>query len=300
MMGTVVTIDIVHDPTHEGDTPGCPAPVTRAFDWFRLVEACCSRFDPASELMSLTSHIGEPVAVSPILYEALSFALAVAAASDGAFDPTVGRRMEVAGFNRHYQTGAAIDSRAVPTTDVTYADVHLDPSAGTVTLRRPLVLDLGAVAKGLAIDLAVRELSPLANFCVDAGGDIYVAGTNAKGHAWSVGIRDPGGTDELIDRLHVSNRAVCTSGGYERRTPDNGGHHLLHPATGLAVDAVASVTVVAPTALMADALATAAFVMAADRGAEGAATWLSAQGVDGLVVSASLERHATTGLGAWR
>src|SRR6185436_3666886 len=94
---------------------------------------------------------------------------------------------------------------------VNYRDIHLDPGARTVTLNRPLVLDLGAVAKGLAVDLAAQELQPLADFMIDAGGDLYLGGLNPRGEPWSVGIRHPRSGDEILHTLRASNQAVCTS-----------------------------------------------------------------------------------------
>ena len=154
-------------------------------------------------------------------------------------------------------------------------------------LARPLVLDLGAVAKGLAIDMAARELSPLENYAIDAGGDIYVAGCNPHGDRWSIGIRHPRHSEQLLDSIRVSNMAVCTSGDYERRGPR--AHHILDPRTGTSADAIASVTVVAPTAMAADALATAAFVLGPTSGIQ----LLERHGVNGLMVSPTLERYST-------
>ena len=101
-MDTFVTIHVANGPT-SAETDRA---VERAFEWFRAVERCCSRFDPASELRQLTSRVGEDVRVSPMLLEALRFALALAEDTEGAFDPTIGRRMESLGFNRDYRTGA--------------------------------------------------------------------------------------------------------------------------------------------------------------------------------------------------
>ena len=101
---------------------------------------------------------------------------------------------------------------------VTYRDVALDPAGRTITLRRPLLLDLGAVAKGLAIDLAARELSPLNDFAIDAGGDLCVAGYNAAGQPWSIGIRHPREDRQLIERVpslkygHLHIHAGITNG----------------------------------------------------------------------------------------
>jgi thiamine biosynthesis lipoprotein len=283
LMGTIVTIDLVGS-----DDAGA---IARAFEWFERVESCCSRFDDASELKQLTSLVGMAVPVSDLLYEAVRFALALAEESGGAFDPTVGYRMEALGFNQEHRTRRAVRTALDATKPVTYRDVRLDPEHRTITLLQPLVLDLGAVAKGLAIDMAVRELQPFENFAIDAGGDLYLSGCNAAQIPWSVGIRHPRADRELIESLRVSNAAVCTSGDYERRS-DADVHHILDPRTGGSPGGAASVTVVAPTAMAADGLATAAFVLGPADGIR----LLERQGVDGLIISRSMERHATQGL----
>jgi thiamine biosynthesis lipoprotein len=266
--------------------------VERAFDWFRRIEECCTRFDDRSELRRLTAQIGIPTPASAILFEAVQFALAVAEESGGAFDPTVGHAMETRGFNREYRTGQAVRSELASDGPVSYRDVRLDPARKTITLLRPLTLDLGAVAKGLAVDLAARELQPFENFAIDAGGDLYLGGYNPNGNPWSIGIRHPRRENELIDSVRVSNRAVCTSGDYEKPAPAGGeGHHILDPRAGASPRAVASVTVVAPTAMLADALATAAFVL----GPAGGIQLFDRMGVDGLIFSPSLDRFATKG-----
>ena len=288
VMGTIVTIDVVD---HDGD-PACAAAVDRAFGWFRHVEACCSRFDAGSELRKACARVGEAVPVGDTLFEAARFALAVAEASGGAFDPTVGAAMTRAGFNRHYHTGELVPVGPAQA-PVSYHDVQLDEARRTITLRTPLVLDLGAVAKGLAVDMAARELAPFEHFAIDAGGDLYLAGHNRDGEPWSVGIRHPRIDGMVLERVRVSDMAVCTSGDYARRSGsgDAGApaHHLLDPRTGTAASALASVTVLAPTALVADALATAAFVL----GPEPALRFLERHGVAGLLVTPNLERYAT-------
>jgi thiamine biosynthesis lipoprotein len=128
------------------------------------------------------------------------------------------------------------------------------------------------------------------DYSIDAGGDVYVAGRNPDGELWSVGIRHPRCDDQVIDSLRVSNVAVCTSGDYERRiSGGDGAHHILDPRTGASPGAVASATVVAPTAMAADALATAAFVLGPVAGIQ----LLERQGVAGLLVSPTLERYST-------
>jgi len=274
VMGTVVSIEV--------DAP--EAAVHRAFEWFRQVEAHCSRFDATSELRQLPT--GRRTPASPILFEAVRFALLVAEETDGAFDPTVGGRMAARGFNRHYLTREVSEAPGSEA-GISFRDVEIDAHHRTILLRRPLTLDLGAVAKGLAVDAAARELLPFRNFAIDAGGDLYLAGCNPRGEPWSAGVRHPHRRGELVDRFPISDRAVCTSGNYER------GQHILDPRDGAPARAVASATVVASSAMLADALATAAFVL----GPEQSIPLLTRMGVEGLIVTAGLELHRTPGLG---
>ena len=169
--------------------------------------------------------------------------------------------------------------------------MEIDCDARTITLRAPLVLDLGAVAKGLAIDMAARELAPLRHFMIDAGGDLYAGGCNARGKPWSIGIRHPRRDGEWIETVTASDCAVCTSGDYERASAN--GHHLIDPVTREPAAALASATVIAPTAMVADALATAAFVLGPEEGLR----LLERQRVEGLLLTAELDRHATRGFG---
>jgi thiamine biosynthesis lipoprotein len=203
--------------------------------------------------------------------------------------------MEALGFNREYRSGQVARTSLESDPAASYRDVRLDPDRKTITLLRPLVLDLGAVAKGLAIDMAARELQPFENFAIDSGGDLYLAGCNANGEPWSVGIRHPRDEQQLIETLRVSGVAVCTSGDYERRSPGGeGGHHIIDPRTGASATAVASATVLAPSAMVADALATAAFVLGPADGID----LLERHGVDGMILTPALERFTTRGMRA--
>ena len=288
VMGTLVSIDIVHT------SPAAEAAIERAFGWFHEIEARCSRFLPESELMQLAAQPGEAVPVSAILFEAVRFALQVAEESGGAFDPTVGHRMEERGFNREHRGGELVRSPFASLPDTSYRDVELDGVARTITLRRPLTLDLGAVAKGLAVDTAARELASFRDFAINAGGDLYLGGVNRRGELWSVGIRHPRREGEWIRSVRVSNQAVCTSGDYERQTPAGvDGHHILDPRTGDSPRAVASTTVIAPGAMLADALATAAFVLGPSAGIP----LMERMDVEGLIVTSDLTQYETKGLG---
>jgi FAD:protein FMN transferase len=283
LMGTIVTIEVVCNDSDDA--------IERAFGWFHEVESRCSRFDEHSELVQVSMQVGVPVLVSHILFEAVRFALLVAEATGGAFDPTVGLRMESRGFDREHRTGRPVRTPLVLDDDVSYRDVEIDARERSVILHKPLLLDLGSVAKGLAVDAAARELQPFRDFAIDAGGDLYLGGRNPKGVPWAVGIRHPRVDGALIDSLSISDKAVCTSGDYERMA-SNGAVHILDPRSGGCAERSASVTVVAPTALAADALATAAFVLGPAEGLD----LLVRHGAEGLIVTPALDRFETPGL----
>ncbi len=265
VMNTIVTVQLVGLNGTVAERAERDRLHARSLDWFGEVERICSRFDPASELCQLSRRVGDAVRVTPLLLHAVQFALAVAEESDGAFDPTIGRHMQRLGFAHDYRNGPVrSDVAALAYDDAldapSWRDVSVDPEAQTITLARPLLLDLGAVAKGLAIDLAAQELASYAHFAIDAGGDLYLAGRNEDGGPWRVGIRHPRAVDAIFSTITISDRAVCTSGDYERTDP-SGQYHLRDARTGTAANELASVTVVANSAMVADALATAAFAL---------------------------------------
>ena len=222
-----------------------------------------------------------------MLFEAVAFALAVAADTNGVFDPTVGDDMVRAGFDREHRSGVRVTPRSA-TDGVSYRDVALDASARTVMTSRPLTLDLGAVAKGLAVDLAAQELGAYPDLAIDAGGDVYVRGKSARGERWAVGIRNPRG-DGVLDTVCVDRGAVCTSGDYERTARDGEGH-VLDARTRRPVQGIASATVIAPTAMAADALATAAFAL----GPRDGIAFIERNRAAGMIVTDTLERYVTT------
>jgi FAD:protein FMN transferase len=294
---SAVAMDAIVTIKAAGDDPEAEmaATVDRALGWFAHVERVCSRFDPESELFRLSAAARIPVPASKLLFEAVRFSLEVAGASGGRFDPTVGARQASRGFDRDYLSGQRM---ALPATlgRPTYRDVMVDEERETIELRTPLVLDLGGVAKGLAMDLAAQELTGLPSFAIDAGGDLLVKGGNDGGDPWRIGIEHPR-REGLIAALQVRDGSVCTSGDYARPAPGpgSGEHHLLDPLSGTSPRHVLSCTVVASTATAADALSTAAFVMGPAQGPR----FLEEQGVDGMFVDAGLGVIMTSRFHRW-
>ena len=297
LMGTTVTIRVVSEAGHSktsgsrrGQTADMHSAMGRAFAAMRFVEATCSRFSEDSALRELCRHPGETMRVPAALFETIRLAVEMSALTDGVFDPTVGGVLESHGFNRHYLTGEAADSDIMSAEPVSYRDITLDEKEGTVLLHKPMLLDLGAVAKGLAIDLAARELADWDGFAIDAGGDLYVHGMDFTGEPWTVGVQHPLSKDAVICWLQTTDVAICTSGSYERRSPlANEIHHLINPLTGESVHGLLSCTVVAPLAMLADAVSTAAFVLGAKR----ALDFVSGLDLQGLCIDETLDMTMT-------
>lgn len=263
-MGTLVRLQVATSRSQAE----VQAAMDDAFALMRQVEAACTRFDPDSELMRLSRTVGQPVPVTQSLFSALEFALEVAKYTDGRFDPTVGRAMEEAGFDQHYLTGETIHSSWSSETG-SWQDIILNASSRSVTLEKALVLDLGAVAKGLAVDLAAESLRAFhfQGFSINAGGDVYASGRDEYGEPWLVGIQHPTKKNEQIACLRLTDCAVCTSGSYERHSPLRPGtFHILQPKTHLSPTGLTSMTAVGPYAMMCDAFSTAAYLYGAKEG----------------------------------
>jgi len=282
LMGTVVSIRVVGN----GPVADMQNAIGRAFAAMRFVESTCSRFNEDSALRELCRHPGEPMRVPEVLFETIRVAVEMSALTDGAFDPTVGGVLESHGFNRHYITDELVETHVASAGKVNYRDISLDEIERTVLLHKPMLLDLGAVAKGLAVDLAAKELADWDGFAIDAGGDLYLHGVDFTGEPWTVGIQHPLAKDAMMCWLQITDAAVCTSGSYERRSPmANDIHHLIDPKTGNSAHGLLSCTVVAPLALLADAVSTAAFVLGATRATE----FVSALDLHALCISDTLK-----------
>jgi thiamine biosynthesis lipoprotein len=209
---------------------------------------------------------------SPRVTALLRQALEVAALSGGAFDPTVLPLTELWSFD----TGGRLPEPqeiedALKRVD--YTCLGIDPS-GRMTLPEGFGLDLGGIAKGAVVDRLGEVLDARVgpNYLIDAGGDILLAGLKEGSRPWVIAIRHPRKPRSLAGKLSLGVKdgkvAVVSSGDYERYFERDGRryHHILDPHTGYPADGPASVTVIAPTCAMADALATAAFVLGPERG----------------------------------
>ncbi len=255
------------------------AAIAAAFDEQRRVDELMSYYDPDSELNTVNREAYQrAVTVEEATFEVLEKALHFSEVSGGAFDVTIGALGEL------WRRAAATDT--VPTeaeiakarSRVGYDKLRLDPAARTVRFAvEGVKIDLGGIAKGFAIDKAVEAMKAAGAVggMIDIGGDIRCFGRPPEGQqTWRVGLQDPNvapddmATGKPLFVLEVRDRAVTTSGDYRRFATVKGQRqsHIMDTRSGRGADALASVTIIAPDATSADALATAVSVLGLEKG----------------------------------
>ncbi|MGU3539913.1 FAD:protein FMN transferase [Methylobacterium sp. A54F] len=232
----------------------------------RAVEGALSLQRPDSALARLNRD-GRLDAPDPLLDEALGFALDLAAASGGAFDPTVQPLWplwaEAAARGTRPDPAALAAARA----RIGWGRVRREP--GRIFLEPGTALTLNGIAQGLAADRAMAALTPhaIADAFLDTG-EFGARGAHADGSPWRLGIADPRRPGRIAEVLDPFTGFAATSGDYATAfSADFSDHHIFDPATGRSPRALAAVTVRAGSGLLADGLSTAAMVLGPEAGA---------------------------------
>lgn len=289
IMGTVVVITAIGENEARLDEA-----VTTAFEEMSRLERLLSAHLPDSEVSRL-SRSAHGLKVSADTLNVVDLGLKAARSSKGDFDLTLGRLKDLWSIE-----GA---SPRIPS-DEQIADAlqgtgpdSLQIEGSRISKKDPdLHIDLGGIAKGYAVDRALEVLAKkgIAHASVNAGGDLRVRGSKIS-RPWRIGIQHPRRKGEVIAVVPLENRALVTSGDYERYFELDGVryHHLFDPETGRPARGCMSVSVVAETTAWADALATIAFV----RGPEKGMDFLENQeDVEALIIDAEGRRLVTDGL----
>jgi FAD:protein FMN transferase len=255
----------------------------------REVDLLASRFREDSELTALNRRAGEPVHVSRRLFEAVALAIDVARRTGGLVDPTLGRALRLAGYDRTFVAVRVRDGSfpAVSHRSPGWGTVQLDPECQTISIPAGVELDLGASAKAAAADAAAAEIHRItgAGVLVSLGGDVAVAGPAPEG-GWPIRIADHHAAPLAAPGplVAVAGGALASSGVAARSWPVRGGvrHHIIDPRTGSsAITPWRTVSVTGATCVDANAASTAAVVLGAD-----APAWLGLRRL-----SARLVRH---------
>jgi len=265
VMGTVAEVAVVHH-----DVGLAQSAIDAAFDRLRWVDRTMTRYSVTSDVGRINAGAArDAVAVHPATALVIGEAVRWAEASEGRFDPGLARMIEVWDVgHRHAPPPAAAFQRLAGRH--LYRAVTVDRRDG-----RPVVrlddpdagIDLGGIAKGYAVDLAVQALrdAGVTDAVVNAGGDLYAMGRSADGDRWQVGVQSPADPSQVAETLELEDAALATSGDYLQGFDFHGRrfHHILDPETAEPrVAASHSVTVRAARCLDADAAATTVFGMA--------------------------------------
>ena len=241
----------------KGKSNDLEAVIDSTFALMKQYEEQLSFYKGEGELRHLNQQ--ESVDISSDIYEILKVSEDLYNKSDGLYDVSIGQLSEVWDFDNNIKpTEAVVDSALQK---IGFSKIRFDKNS----LQKPLEveLNLGSLAKGYIIDKAVDYLQShkVSLGFVNAGGDIRIFGQNKP---LVIGIQHPRNQrNEIIGKISVPNMAIVTSGDYERFFMNDGKryHHILNPKTGYPAHENISSTVVAESALLADAWSTASFLM---------------------------------------
>lgn len=272
--------------------------VDAAFAEIARLDKLLSRYHQKSEVTRLAeSDRGSKVSAETIAVIALG--LDVAERSGGAFDLTLGKLKALWGFDQ--ETPIVPDQAALSIALNGTGPTALSLQGQQVNKRAPhLQVDLGGIAKGYAVDRAIAVLKEhgVSSAAVNAGGDMYLLGQR-PGRAWRIGIQHPRQKDTVLETVQVHDQAVVTSGDYERFFEQDGVryHHIFDPQTGLPARDCQSVTIIAGSVALGDALATAVFVLGPEAGLQLLKEYSQAEG---LIVAADGTLHSSPGWARYR
>lgn len=201
----------------------------------------------------------------------LTRAKEISAATDGLFSTTIAPLMEAWGFTSG-------DYRVPDEAELSALLAHVDDeeiaiSDSTVTIPADAKVDLGGIAKGFtsARVMEIFRENAVENGILSLGGNVQALGTKPDGSLWRVGLQDPADERALFATLELADKAVITSGAYERNFEQNGitYHHIIDPRTGYPAESgLSSVTIVSGDGTLADGLSTALFIMGKEAAVE--------------------------------
>jgi thiamine biosynthesis lipoprotein len=270
--------------------------VSREFD---RIESLLSIWKDGSDVVRLNAAAGRaPVPVSPETIEVLTMAGKASEWTAGKFDITFGALADIWKFD-HDQDNTVPEASAIAARLrlVDHHAVQIDAAKRTAFIARAGVrVHLGGIGKGYAVDRAVTMLQSdgFQDFLIQAGGDMYAAGTN-NGTPWRLGIADPRGAHDAFAAVEVRDATFSTSGDYERFFLKDGVryHHLIDPDRGEPARGCRSVTIIASRALVADVLSTGVFIMGPEAGM---ALVEKMPDVEAVIVTAANEVLLSSGL----
>lgn len=246
--------------------------IDKAIEEMTRIEHLISSWDPNSETSNINKNAGiKPVKVSSELIQLIQRSIKISKITDGAFDISFASMNKIWKFDGSMTTLPSKTDIENSVKHVGYQNIDINIEQNTVFLKNKYSkIGFGAIGKGYAADMA-KQL--LINMGVNAGiinasGDMNTWGNQPDGTSWTIAITNPMNKNNAFATLPLQNNAVVTSGDYEKFVEfDNIRYaHIINPKTGYPSQGIISVTILAPMAELADALATSVFVLGKDIG----------------------------------
>ncbi len=267
VMGTIVQVDVCYVGE---DQPRLSGAYARVWERLSEIDQRMSVFRDDSDVAKINQSYGNPAEIQEDTYHLLGEAVAYSELTRGTFDITVWPLIALwKKAEKKNQVPSQAEILSVKKS-LGVRNIRLSAGSQVEVLNRETKIDLGGIAKGYAVDEAAKILraNGFESFFIDAGGDIYVGGKNCEGKSWRIGIRDPRNLSGIMEVVEVSDAAVTTSGDYEQFYEIQGQRwsHIINPVTGYPQKGVISATMIAPTAVAADALSTALCVLGPQKG----------------------------------
>ena len=249
----------------------------------RRIETKYSRFRPDSILSKINSSDGQKTTIDAETHYLLNYSSVAFELSDGLFDITAGVLSKLWDFRN-----GIIPSPETIRTNLAYVGFqHIRFNSNSIILPAGMSLDFGGIGKEYAVDCAaaICKSAGITHGIIDLGGDLHVIGPQPDNRPWKVGVRNPRAPENAIAELAITQGGLSTSGDYERYFEHSGKRycHLLLPKTGMPVSYWASVSVVAPSCLLAGTLSTIAMLKQSD-----ARMWLDEQEIQYLGIHPDL------------
>lgn len=236
------------------------------------IESLISSWDPLSQTSEINRNAGiKPVVVERELYHLIERSIHISGLTDGAFDISYASMDKIWKFDGSMIGMPAPEQVKAARSKIGYQNIELNKEKHSVFLKlKGMKIGFGAIGKGYAADKTKELLvkQGVVAGIVNASGDMNTWGSQPNGQEWKVAITNPMDKHKAFAMLPISNGAVVTSGDYEKQVQFDGTKysHIIDPRTGYPAKGLASVTIFAPKAELADALATAVFVMGIDAG----------------------------------
>lgn len=266
LIGTIINLTAL-----TGKPDSAAEAFEKSFDEVARIGSIMGPYGDLSEVARINkAQAGKEIILSNETFGIIAKAMEVSGDSVGGFDITFASAGKLWDFNKEPFVVPSKEKVSVALTDVGYQHLALDPEAVSMTKDRDGVkVGLGGIAKGYVIKrcVAIMKESGIKNGIVDAGGDVQVFGTN-NGKPWVAAIRHPRGESFVATVPLADGESCATSGDYERKIITIDGkryHHIIDPRTGYPTETFASVTVITPDPVEADAYATAFYVMGREK-----------------------------------